>query len=73
MKLKQIFCNHNYKKIAIRVSNYTSDTSNFIDLGFYNDELYRCTKCGKEKINIVKNEKHPLYHEWKKVEDNGKI
>ena len=70
MKIKQLFCNHEYEKIAIRVSNYTSDTHTFIDLGCYNDELFRCTKCGKEKIKVTQNEKHPLYHEWKWI-DNG--
>lgn len=71
MKINQIFCNHDYKKIAYRVSSYTSDINNFIDLGCYNDELYKCSKCGKEKVKVVQNEKHPLYHEWKKVDDNG--
>lgn len=69
MKIKQLFCSHCYKKIAIRTSNYTSDTRNFIDLGCYNDELYKCTKCGKTKIKVVQNEKHPLYHEWQKIDD----
>lgn len=69
MRIKQLFCNHEYKKIAIRVSNYTSDTNTFIDLGCCNDELYRCRKCGKEKIKVVQNESHPLYHEWKWLDD----
>ena len=42
----------------------------FMDLGCYNDELLRCTKCGREKIKVVQNEKHPLYREWKWL-DNG--
>ena len=64
MSLKQIFCKHNYEKIAHRPSIYTSDYIMFSDLGYYNDVLYECTKCKKRKMEVVKNEKHPLYQRW---------
>lgn len=69
MFFKKLFCNHNYKLIAKRTSNYTSDYILFSDLGFYDDYLYECTKCTKRKIDIKQNEKHPLYRKWERLED----
>ena len=64
MKIKQLFCKHNYKKNAKRKSNYCSDYVMFSDLGDYEDILYKCEKCGKEKIKMIN--KH-FYHEWEKI------
>ena len=68
MKLKQLFCKHEYKKIAKRKSNYCSDYVMFSDLGDYEDVLYACKKCKKTKIEIIN--KH-FYHEWEKVDQKG--
>lgn len=64
MKIKRLFCKHNYKKIAKRKSNYCSDYVMFSDLGDYEDILYKCEKCGKEKIKTIN--KH-FCHEWEKI------
>ena len=64
MKLKQLFCEHEYKKIAKRKSNYCSDYIMFGDLGVYEDILYKCQKCGKQKIKTINKYSH---HEWKKI------
>jgi len=63
----RLFCKHNYKLIAKRKSNYCSDCISFSDSGMYDDYLYKCEKCGKEKIITFINKKHPLYNEWEKV------
>ena len=68
MKLKQLFCKHEYKKFAKRQSQYTSDYQYFSDYGWYDDVAYYCTKCGKKIIKVQQNEKHPLYKKWEKVE-----
>ena len=66
LKIK-LFCKHDYELVAIRKSNYTSDYHYFSDLGWYNDNLYICKKCKKEKNIVKQNELHPLYSEWEKV------
>jgi hypothetical protein len=33
----------------------------------YDELLYKCTKCGKEKHKFVMNKEHPLYSKWEKV------
>ncbi len=63
LKIKQLFCNHNYKKIASRKSNYVSDYVTFSDYGDYKDILYKCQKCGKEKIKTINIR---FYHEWER-------
>jgi len=65
----KIFCKHDYKLVANRQSNYTSDYQSFSDLGWYEDKLYKCSKCGKEKIKTVQGPNHPLYHEWKRCKE----
>jgi hypothetical protein len=68
LKIKQLFCRHNYKLILRRKSkSYTTDYINFSDLGMYDELLYKCTKCGKEKHKFVMNKEHPLYSKWEKV------
>ena len=67
LKIKELFCKHIYKKVSERQSEYTSDYNCFSDLGWYNDVIYKCEKCGKEKILTIKNEKHPCYCKWEKV------
>lgn len=68
MKLKQLFCNHNYKLIAKRKSNYCSDYLMFSDSGMFDDYLYRCVKCQRTKIERKINESHPLYNNWEKID-----
>lgn len=71
LKTKQLFCRHNYKLIAKRKSrSYTTDYITFIDVGMYDELLYKCTKCGKEKYKFVMNQEHPLYSKWEKVESD---
>lgn len=65
----KIFCKHEYKEIAKRKSNYTSDYQYFSDLGWYNDILLECKKCRKRKIKTVPNETHPMFQKWEKVGD----
>lgn len=70
LKIKQIFCRHNYKLIAKRKSkSYSTDYITFIDSGMYDELLYKCIKCGKQKHKFVMNEEHPLYSKWEKVEE----
>lgn len=68
--LKQIFCKHNYIELERRTSSYVTDWQTFSDLYMYDDVRCVCSKCGKCKIIIVKNNKHPLYSEWKKVKED---
>lgn len=62
--LRRIFCLHLWKSVKKRVSNYCSDYQTFSDLGFYDDVMYECIKCGKKKVKVVANDSHPLHHKW---------
>ena len=66
---KKIFCKHNYKLIKKKISFYTTDYIMFDDLGYFDDFLYECTKCGKRKVETKMNEQHPLYEfgRWENI------
>lgn len=66
---KQLFCKHNYKKIATRKSSYCSDYLYFSDLGDYEEILYECCKCGKTKIKIINKR---LISDWEYLERNDR-
>lgn len=68
---KKLTCKHDYKLIKTRRSDYCSDYQTFFDLGMYDDHLYECSKCGKQKLITVQNSSHPCYKEWHNVEKDG--
>lgn len=66
MNIKSLFCKHDYKLKAKRKSmTYCTDYLYFSDVGMYDELLYVCNKCGKNKHKYVMNEEHPSYSKWK--------
>lgn len=64
-KIKRFFCKHDYKKIAKRKSTYCQDYHTFSDMGWWDDNLYKCIKCGQLYVKTVPNKNHPCCpSEW---------
>lgn len=56
MKLKKLFCIHNYYIYDIIKDSYCDGRIQYINKGWGTKITYKCKKCGKEKIKYVKEE-----------------
>jgi len=56
LKIKKIFCKHNYK-LEIQNDIYCDDYITYIDFGWQKKYVYTCKKCGKVKIKYVKDKR----------------
>ena len=56
LKIKQLFCHHNYK-VEVKRDIYCDDYITNIDIGWLTKIIYTCKKCGKEKIKYVKDKR----------------
>ena len=54
LRIKQLFCKHNYK-VEVKRDIYCDDYITNIDIGWLVKIIYTCKKCGKEKIKYVKD------------------
>lgn len=52
LKIKQLFCRHNYRKTKTQETSYCEDYFMFEDTGDWKEVTYKCKKCGKIKINF---------------------
>lgn len=70
-KLKQLFCAHQYKKIAKCVDwAYCEDHITFSDIGMHDLIKWQCKKCGKLKYTHEMNNSHPFYSEWEPIKED---
>ncbi len=74
MGLKQLLCRHHWERYAKRRSNYCQDYHTFSDIGWWDDVMLKCTKCGKLKMTHEANEAHPLAPgPWQKIDKKGTV
>lgn len=54
----QLLCNHDYRLRRIRRAKRK---------GFYNENMYYCSKCGKRKKQLTKMKESYYYNSWTKI------
>lgn len=60
MSLKQLFCKHDYHKVSHKINLLLGDPCRigcYGIIGYENEILYRCNKCGKEKTKMFYSER----------------
>lgn len=67
-KIKQLFCKHQYKKVAKHKDYfYVTDYHTFSDSGMFDCIKWQCQKCGKLKFTHEMNKSHPFYSPWEEI------